>query len=285
MRKLINPIPKNLESLRHSANCIKLSAGNASVESLMIHRSAKGLVSKLSTYFDDVSDYLSNQIAGFANRKINLNKTNIAKVLERNNYADLYEVKVPVPVGLSVDYDTLLKVLTEMSGPVTQMYDDTLYPFSQFVGSVINNPDKLQQNSIRRDVKLHDIEAMRDTLGKCLSGSNKDSLRFGSVFRRNNDLIETANRLEELLVAHKKVSPDLIANSVKMLDDNLTVLMTKLQDDNEAYRVTPQKVKELSEMCYALANEVSAYSVYTVVLEQAINAINETNSLLVKKFK
>lgn len=287
MRKLINPIPKDLDSLRHSANCIKLSASTqmASTESLMLYRPAKGLISKLSTYFDDVSAYLNGQIVGFANRKIVLQKTNVQRVLEENNYADLYDFKVPVPVGMSVDYNTLVETLTEMSEPISKMYDDTLYPFSQFIGSVINNPDKLQQNSMRQDVVLHDIAGMRDKLGKCLNKSNLDSLPLGKVFRRNTDFPLISDKLEKLLEEHKKVSPDLVASSVVALDENLTILMTKLQDDNEAYRVTPQKVKELSEICFALANEVSAYSIYTVVLEQAINSINKTNTLLVKKFK
>lgn len=274
----------SLQSLKHNKNCLSISATTSprSMEELSLHRGAKDLVSKLSTYFDDVSEYLSDQVVGFANRNILIFKTRSSDTLANVPYNDLYDVMIPVIPGLSVKVTELVKVLEEMEPFVSRLYDGTLYPFSLFVGQVINDPRKLQSNALRQDIKLIDYSPMQDKLGQCMRNGNRDTMKYGKAYGNNTEYTTVSERVNALLEKHKTVSPDLISTTVKEIDANLTILMEKIQDPDGSYRVTPQKVKELAEACFGLANEVTAYSTYTVILEQLVNTVNLSNKALEK---
>lgn len=275
-----------LESIKFERNVIQLSAASvskAALEELMIHRNAKNLVASLGEMFNKVSDFLSSRVAGFSNRDFTISSSRVNEIVENRKYNTIQFTKVPVPVGLSVDWITFIEVLSELSKTADSLYDRSLYPFSQFVGSILNNPEKLQQASFRPNISLTDITALQTKLGRCLKAGSRDKIEYGKVFRRNQDLVIVRDTLTEMVEQHKIINPSMIAESVKKLDGNLELLMDKIKDPNEPYRMTPQKVKELADICYVLANEVEVYSIYTVLLEQAVVAINKTIDLVEKQ--
>lgn len=284
MKSRFRPV-LTLENFHHTRNCIQLNATTvtrSALEELAVHRRAKGLVSDLGKFFDDVSDYLDAKLAGFSDRKLVIKPTKIEKVLADHIYSQNVMLKVPVLPGMRVDWPTMVDLLEKEQEAVGGIYDTTLHPFSQFIGRVLNQPEKLTEASLRPNIKIRSTEDLQRKLAAALSNGNIDNRLFGQVFKRNADLIETGRRLAALVERHKKTPPELIAETVTALDANLEDLMGKIQDPNSAYRMTPQRVKELADICYVLAQEVTAYSAYTVLLEQAVNAINLTNDTVIK---
>lgn len=280
--------PVTLEQLRHTSNCLQLTANTVprvALEELALHRRARGLVSDLGKFFDNVSDYLDAKVAGFSDRKIDIKRSDIDVALSHVKYTDLSELLVPVIPGMSVNWLKMIEVMELAAAPASALYDKTLKPFSVFVAQILNDPDKLQSASLRPNIQLHDLSVTQTQLGRALANGHVDKLRYGKVFQRNAEVTQVSALLHAMIERHNRINTDMIIAAVKELDSNLELLMEKIQDPNQPYRMTPQKVQELSKICFALANEVTAYSVYTVTLEQAVNAVNGTIKLLEKNVK
>lgn len=268
-------LPVTLDGLQKQSQTI-------ACEALAIHRPNIALVGKLVDLFDDVSGFVKSKISGLTGvEKIEVAK--IIKIMESTNYLDAVAIDIPTPKGLSVNFMEFCDLMIEAQKITSAIYDDTLYPFSVYIGTILNDPEKLSNITFTHNVKLHDIQSISRKFSKAFNGTHTER-PYGKCFTRNSDWRILHSKVNGLLDTHNKVPQELIVRTVNELDDSIRTLLERMKDTNEKFRPNSTAMSNMSQLCYAMAEEIMFYSLFTSYLSAFVESISGAEKVLTKRF-
>lgn len=269
-----------LQKLAPSLESIALGANIVSIESLALHRPNLQLFRKLGDLVDDVSEFVNKKLVGLRASPKPLDLDKLMRSITKEPYLELAPMEVPVPEGLSVPWLDYLRVLDHANGVAMRLYDDALVPFSLFIGQAINDPEKIANETFQHGAVIHDLDQVREALIQTKKNGKRATSRYDRVVGRNGDWAEIEDRMNQLLESRKQLPQELVRKTVIELDSNIKLLLRRMGDTNLQYRPTPNVIKQLADICHALAEQVAYYAVVTTLVLEAQVALEDTQAQL-----
>lgn len=271
--------------LQTTMRSLQISCAMISQEALQVNRSNAPLLKKLSGYIDNVSEYVKQQINSIDPLRHDIDFIGAERKLQSADYGQIRSIMVPVPPGLSVSWLEYLATLRDAQKLVLSMYDDTLRPFTIFVGACINDPERTQQLINEHNVQMKDLTPIKEQMRVALNSGTKGTATMGQCLKRNADWTLVKEQTKALIEAQKSVPNELIIDTVRDIDEKIAVLTSKMSDTNEKYRPTPKLIADLAELIYGLAEKVTFYAVYVSSYNAYTVAMNEAATVLNSKVK
>jgi hypothetical protein len=252
------------------------------LEALAVHRPNIGMVEKLGTMVDSVSNQIADSLRGLILPVGAIDFVPALREVQKHKYVDLSPVQLPIPAGLSaplVPYGQLLLRAQELS---MSILDDTLEPFQKFVGEALNNPEKLGSSVLRAQNHPKEIKDLQNKLKDVFRNGTKATRPYSEVIRNNNDWVELKDICTTLKRNADRQSPKDFADTVTELDQQLRTLIKRIRDTNEQYRPSPEVVKQLADLSYTLAEQVSFYSVVNTLIASYLKAVEDAVDVIKK---
>lgn len=267
----------SFESLVHQHNVISLEAITVS----QMFNASQG---KLGRFLGDTVRYLKNRLSIFSPTIYNVDERKLMKLTKTVDFASMMPMRV---VGLDrfsstwVDYTTLLGRCHEQVMPLQK---DLLSPFETFLGMVLNSPEHMRSlGSIdqlpKRPHKPYD--ELSKAFEQSFKGRPNTQLTYGDVVGRHADVEQTATGLNNLNNDFATLSRSKLVAQVGKISDLLGLLNNKIKSgDNES--MSGPFAKSLSDLTFAVAQDVEFYSVYGYRLETFTKSVDDSFKLLVK---
>lgn len=281
----LKKLEPSLESIALSAQMVSIESRTlegpvGSLESLAVHRPNLQLFRRLGDLVDDVSSFVNNKLAGLRSTPKSLDLGKLMRTLQKENYLDLAAFEVAIPEGMSVPWLQYIGVLEHANNIAMRLYDDTLQPFSLFIGQAINTPSKLSNETFQHGAIIHDLDQVRAALLEVKRNGKRSTARYGDVVNRNADWQEIEDRMNAMMETRKKVPQELVRKTVVELDNQIKLLLKNMGNTNLQYRPTPAVVTQLADLCHALAEQVSYYAIVSTLVIEAQTAIEETQKTM-----
>lgn len=268
-----------LELLQSHLRALHDTPLSAGVESLAQNRAHLPLLDKLGALFDNASVAVKKAL-GLV--KIPTDPISLDALVTKLNalpYLELADIPVHCIPNQSVSYLQYAQAIKECQDVLVNLYDYTLYPFQLYLGDVLNHPERLQNTASLHQIRTYDLNKYRKLLGDVQRGKS-ELLPYGKLVSRHADWQAVAKLTSQLVTTQKKIPQDLVEQTVLSIDERLNELFAKINDSNNQYRPSPQLVKQLGDLCYALADHVLFYSVYATQLQLLVNGIKASEKNL-----
>jgi hypothetical protein len=204
------------------------------------------------------------------------------------DYADLREIRVAVPAGLSVPYLQYYAILEKCITVNQRLIPAILVPYTRWISELIEDASKLASLAGSRSVNAfepHDIEGLEAQLGSCFQlGSNVTQRQFKDLFDRNADVKPVYNEAEELVKGYLQIQRKDVMAKVQAVSELLDVLLKRLDTQEAGSKLTENSRVLLAKMTHSLAREVEFYALIGYQLNQLSVALLNTKTAIVKKF-
>lgn len=268
---------------------IKMRTQAVSCEAIAVHRPNLTIVAKLADIFDDTKALYANALSGLskAPKFVTgfIGKGKLERVLDSHQYTDLIDVRVPCLAGQTATWLTVLAAMEEHVKVIKTLDDDVFDPINQYVGAVLNDPERMSNNSSRPNVRTVSLSEVKANYSGCIGTTTVDEFTFGKAFRRNADVLEVETRLSRVLKDMAGYPPKWMKDQVDRTNGNLTKLLLDIQNPDLSYQPTSGAVTYLSEMIFVVAEQVSLYAALIHWLEQTTKALELTEERVVKAKK
>lgn len=274
-----------IESIRLGALEVSVEAQSLltpSLESLAIHRPNVQLLRKLDDLVDDLSSFVSRKISGLRAAPKPLDLDRLFRTVNKDDYLTLAGAEVPVPEGMSVKWLVYLSTLKHANGIAMRLYDDTLQPFSLFIGQAINDPSKIANSSFHHGAVIHDLTDVTKALLQTKGAGKRSAAIYSEVVDRNSDWQQIEDEMNAILKDREKVPQELVRKVVLELDNQIKLLIKRMGDTNLQYRPSPEVITQLADICHTLAEQVSYYAVVATLVTEAKAALEATHDELRK---
>lgn len=255
-----------------------------STEALKVNFVHKKLAEQLKKLWGTTTEYISTlfdsapkQLRG----SVTLGDT--IRAAQNNPYLNDVELKMPVPEGLQSSYLEYVELLIGMADAVDEFYDSGLIPFKTWVGSVLNNPEKISTIAPGNHLKTFDPTQFIDLHAKSFKGHAVE-VKYRQVIKRNSDweLLET--KLNELLSKMSgEHSPQAVSETVRNLDTMLGELIDGLVDPDKTYIAAPRNIDALARHVANLAKMLEFYGMVCASAEALAVAVEEAGRKYVSK--
>lgn len=285
----MSKLPSHLTFRNIVGNDIDLKKLNTTVkaiscEALAYHRPNVGLLTKLSALFEDVSEYIADQVNGIktvAGQVLTFNRA--AKILKTRPYSEFIDLAVPIIPGQTVSWFELTNIMLKHSLYVAKLEDTMFTPLNTYVGSVLNNPERMGSAANRPTIPSDStLKELTTSYQKAISNSTSDTARFGAVFRRNTEWEMVRDNMNKIGASLALLPPKKMQARVEETNKQLTRLLEDVQDQNLPYRPTSASVDYLVKMIQRLAEEVTLYAALHHHYDVATQCLKNTEEILVK---
>lgn len=272
---------------RHELHTASLNISN---EALSINLPNRQLLVKLTDLVSDSTGFIKSKISSIAqgitqSRRDSYLSYRFSKKLAKIPYVDLMDIQLPTPEGLKSNYVDYAKFLHESQQTTARLYDDFLHPFSQWVSSMVQRPESVDEitNQIR-EFDFTDFEKAEAEFPKHVSGISGKA-PYNALFRNNNEWDELEDLLKQMVERDRRQPRELVVKKIKDISELLNTLMTKMADPNGSYRPSPKVIKDLSDLTYKLAEHVAFYSIIEAALDSLIVAVKDAKEDLTDAIK
>src|SRR5690606_13708594 len=125
----------------------------------------------------------------------------LLRLLSKANYGKMTSFETVTPPGLKVDFAKYLSILESFAfGQMELLVPKVLEPFNRWLGTVINDPEKLM--SIRSDknipnLSLYDVEGLKKSISDCFDNTRvttKGELK--NTYRSLHDITQVTTNLD-----------------------------------------------------------------------------------------
>lgn len=193
---------------------------------------------------------------------LNKDQKKFMDLLSHTPFSEIGELRAYVPEGLSEDYITALSVLLPYTKYISQVYADTVYPYSLFLAKLVSDSkEMLSTNS--NSVNYKELEKTRNEIYKDVSAiykNDKESIRLVKrVVQRNADWATVFKLLNECDNNVKTVNRQTLKNTITQCVDYLNVIIENLNKNKSATSST-EVAKRLSEGAYQVAKQVELFT-------------------------
>lgn len=184
----------------------------------------------------------------------------IADWVEKENFVNLKDMRVPAPAGLKTTYDAYLKDLEAVWSMLEKIDSDLLTPLSKTLAKLANKPESLKfptafrQSDIRSTLLTVNPEDYIAKLARNFDGSTNQQQKLGKVYRGARDIDDTSTKVEALnqqidSVSRRKVS-------------RLIATIREASDEIGEAEVSPVVSEHLSETLYRAAKWVELFGIF-----------------------
>ena len=240
----------------------------------------KNLKENIPTFVENVRSFLKGSDGFTVDLAKPIKSRPIKKKLDAVSYADLREVQVFVPAGLTSSYLDYLTVLDKAVAITEGLQEKILNPFARWLAIGLANPESFKNvrgGSSLRDFEPHNIDKVILELGAAFrKGSSLHQVPMKVAFARNADVhtvLEKANELNErFMKTDRKAVKEKVAEITELLD----TLIERVEEAEENYDLSPVSLDLLSKLSFTLAQEVEFYGTVGFQLSSTMVSLHNT---------
>jgi hypothetical protein len=267
-----------LTKLKEKVDQISLEAlaGNA--------ESVAQAVEHLPDMVDEANVHFAEAVAANDAELAPIKYSNLAKRLVSLKYTDLMNVPVFTPPGMRGSYLEHLANIEAVEPAVLALRHTVIAPFAVWVNLKLSNPGEL--NSVNGSLKIPGMTLPdNEELGKRLMANiapsaHQSKVPYKQVIARNADWPKVEFKLEEinnkLLTTNRKE----LLREVKDLTDSLDLLITRMKEYPEEYKMSGQTVNLFAKTCYNVGRALELYSIYSYQVRLLTVAVEDTQKQL-----
>lgn len=241
---------------------------------------------KLPAFMADIKEFFTSTFELSSVKAFTgIGSNTIAIKLKEIPYARLVDNTIYVSPGQSEPYIVVADRLMACQYIASVLVSETIDPFNKWVAKQLSDPSKMISFTTSNipHFKLHNALITGQHLADCFKGnSNITELKYGDMFKNNQDYIEVANRLANVQLHHAKLPVSDVRTAVEELIKNLELLVTRMAGDPETYKPSGAVIKALSNAVMAIAEECSFYASYSHTLMSVTTAFKDTETVLVE---
>lgn len=264
-----------LDDLKYQRDVITLesSSGAAALEHA---------VGRLPDFFTNVrtafSKYLAQPVTMLFQKR---DVTSVAERTKNKVYSELRGQEAFVPPGLKVDYLTYAQTLSEGAKQMRLIRQEVLVPFAGWLGTKLGNPASLAALTVNLDVSglhLHAVEKLEKKIQICFNtvGRQEAVTTYGQVVKRNADWALLAKELDYLTTSFNDAQHKEIIDLVNRCTNQIDMLMQRMQEDPQQYKISPPAVAALANLSYQIACELEFYGLLRNRISELCHAVNST---------
>jgi hypothetical protein len=263
--------PVTLESLRRDYEMISL-------ESMTLTQTLKALPHRLPEFVADVKNFIFNMSAAKDAPLLAAIDTRLMeRMLPKQNYVHMSDVTVFVPPSMNVEWNVYLDALSTSQTLVDGLLNETLSPALRYISVMLTQPENLASvrgKASEYNIVFHDIEAVRKKIAACYSKSGADAkVRYGDVFKNNNDALIAMKRTNELCEAMAKINRQEVITAVNEITDAMDKLLIRMKQYPDQYKMSGATMNDISKLAYNLGAEIEFFAAHVYMVQSASQAM------------
>lgn len=244
-----------------------------------------------------VTKYLPNLSSGFS-EKVNKFKSDTngpvietskdykqsVELLKSVSFLSLEQIPVFVHEGFNaklLDFVPVMNATIDSMSSVVELVAD----YRTFLGSVITNSDKrlsLDNAMVKYAKKKKDMDSLSTTIDKFYkANSYKTKVYFPEVFDRNSDVEAFFKAMDTIKNRLNTIPLGKIRSDVDVCVELLDLFISRVES-GDITNISPDVIKNLSNMAYLIALEVEFFAANYYRLNIFITTSNNLNELLKK---
>lgn len=240
--------------------------------------------SKLPRFLNDTMRFLKNKLSIFSPSVLNVDDRKLAPYLKTIDYATLMPLRVITLEKFNSTWLDYTNLLAKAHTEVMPIQTDLLKPFETFLGVTLNNPENMK--SIANIASLpkrnnKDYVGLNGEFGKAFSGRPGAHLTYGEVVQRNADVATVVIGINNLNQDFAKLHRNDLIKNVNRISELLGLLMQKMHN-KENEMMSGAFTKSLSDLTYAVAQDVEFYTTYGYRLESFTVSLKDSINQLVR---
>ena len=228
--------------------------------------------SDIRSFGEKVSRFFRNLITREGINIRLLSESRIPKSMEKISYSDARDVKIIVPKGFMGPYKDYLEAIEPIAqGPIASLQEDVLDEFLDFLGTMINDPERLRSqrhSGLLETLQQRDIEQHQEKIGEFYGRDQAERRRYGELVGRQSDWKDITKLWNNVVTELQQIPRKTIEDKTEQASDLLETLSEKLDEDPEIYNLSGISAENLTNMSYGVAFEVEFYSIFTYMLEE-----------------
>lgn len=213
-----------------------------------------------ATYFSADTDVIPPTQGDRINGSVLVRTGEIADWVEKENFVNLKDMRVPAPAGLKTNYDAYLKDLEAVWSMLEKIDTDLLTPLSKTLAKLANKPDALQyptafrQSDVRSTLLAVNPEDYIAKLARNFDGGTNQQQKLGNVYRGARDIDDTSTKVEALNQQIDSVSRRKV--------NRLIATIREASDEIAQAEVSPVVSEHLSDTLYRAAKWVELFGMF-----------------------
>lgn len=265
------------DTLRLKSEIISLEAESGDVAMQQALTRLPGLFDEAVTVF---GKYIGNPLkALFEKRDFSWT---VAK-LQNRNYSELRSQEIFVPAGLQSDLLTYVADLEKAAAYADRVKKDVLDPFNVWLGEKIASPDQMKSITARiaiKDFKPTDLKKITTELTNNFASAGKqESVKpYGLVVRNNGEWNRIAEHSDTINRFFTEEKHKLILKTKDELQDRLDILIHRLQENPEEFKMSPAALTALSTATYDTASALEFYALVRYKVQELNVALRDTEA-------
>lgn len=270
-----------LEELRLACEQLSAAAAAGAPADLKLVEFFKGLMPKVSQYFNAVKD-----LAGFTKQPgLTSDQAKFIKRLDLHNYNELREFKAFRPAGLEGTYLQYAKALEDAVDHILMFQPKVLSPYLVFLAQLTSSRQAAlsTEDHDRFNAQLRkNREAVQKEVSKLFVASVEHTEgKLGRLIERNADWHELFRNMASLTSKINGMKLSEIQNQVKQAEDYLEIIYQAAQS-GRLESATPEVMQGLADGAYQVASELEFLSVTYYNVKIFTQAIDDTVNALTK---
>lgn len=255
------------------------------LEGLAQNRAYLPMFNKLSAMYDNVSNLVKTKLTNLTTTpKLQTRVNRITTALRNVTYLDLRGLPIPVVPGQIVGFKQYFTVLLKSQAIVNKLYDYTLHPFKVFLAETINDPQRLESNFHSLRVQQQDLPWIKNLLGSIV-GRGGENMPYEKVVSSNQEWQDVYSLMDDLTDQIKKTPVELITNEIQQINGLMTRVIQSIENTNEQFRLSPNMIRQLADLCHSLAEHATYYSSHVTLCNMGGIAIERAENVIVHAVK
>lgn len=241
----------------------------------------KKILGNIPTFVSELRDYVTRLVsAPSAPFYKHTSYQSFKKKLEQASPDDFREVRVFVPQSLKATFSYYLDVMDGSVDVASKLLPDVLVPFSRWLALGISDPSTLRsvRGSLSIDkFEVHNVDKQYSAIGNCFQkNSNVINKPAKAVFTNKENVKQVYNRFDELTGKLFAVERKQVIKSIQEISDNLELLIKRIEEDQEGYKLSNVSIELLSKFAYTIAQEVEFFGVVSYEMTKLNTALTDT---------
>lgn len=276
----------NFDDAQVSLESLELDKTRVSLEAGVFSQALSTTATGFSQFFDKAKLFFARAFDQKAGQFRQLNSSELERLTRPLNYLDLVQLKVHVPIGFNTSYLAYAKLLGEAQEHAEQLQNGLLKPFAQYLGEVINDPDRLRalgSSGFKRS--FANCDQFKRRFEHALNHKGRVQATLGDVLTKIGEIPEVTRLGNNVAGRYTGIDNAQLTKQLASITELLDVLIEALKEDPDNYKASGATIKLLSETVYDIAREVEFYSFLGYQIKTYTEAVGDTWVDLVRFLK
>lgn len=192
------------------------------------------------------------------------------KAIATTRYDLVRHRRVIIPKGMAVPFIDFIQGLDVSQRAINDIIEKTLLPAETYLGKLVNDPTiaaSARPSPLLKDVVLHDIPKIRNSLSKLYSKDQAERREYEEVIKRQADVMPIIRGYNHLVEQTSSISRDTVFESLGRIAQYTDSILESFTTEGAEYPVSKSTIRGLGLFIHNLAQHVELYATHCFTLE------------------